>query len=168
MTGPPPLLAFRQATIDDLPAIVAMRDELNQLELAGCPYAPIRKLSVEQFTADWGKSFDDPNYFWCLVEAAGKPAGFALIYLMTPSSRPPGAFIHWAFLRPPQRRRGAGRMLFDHLAAWARERGANRIELQFIEGNEDARQFWARIGFRPFAQKCVDYFDSSAATQRIS
>jgi GNAT superfamily N-acetyltransferase len=147
---------IRPASRADLAAIVAMRDALNALELSGSPHAPIQKLSLDEFAALWGESFADPSHAWRIVEWAGQPVGFGLIYLL-PKTRPLGAFIHWAYLDPAQRRAGLGKKLFDHLAGWARARGAVRIELQFIDGNEGARQFWARMGFRSYASKCVCY-----------
>ena len=42
---------------------------------------------------------------------------------------------------------------------WARARGANRVELHFIEGNEIAQSFWTGQGLRPCARKCVRYLE---------
>jgi GNAT superfamily N-acetyltransferase len=154
-------VCLRPATRADLPVIVAMRDELNDLELTGCPHAPIIRLSVQQFTALWGHTFESSQHCWRVVEEEGRPVGFGLIYLMAPPTRPQGAYLHWAYLRPGHRQRGTGRRLFDELANWARQHGVERIELQFIEGNELARQFWTKVGFRPFAAKCVHYLGAA-------
>jgi GNAT superfamily N-acetyltransferase len=152
-------VGVRPATTDDLPAIVAMRNDLNALELSACPHAAIQRMTLEQFTTHWGRTIGDPDHCWLIVEAGRQPAGFGLIYLTTPRIEPPPAFIQWAYLAAPHRRRGAGRMLFDHMADWARTKGAGRIELQFIEGNEPAERFWTKVGFRPYARKCVLYLD---------
>jgi GNAT superfamily N-acetyltransferase len=148
--------SVRPASRADLPAIVAMRDDLNRLELEGSPHAPIQRLNLAEFTGLWGHTFDSARHCWRILDVDGQPAGFGLIYLMTPSS-PPGAYIHWLYLRPGQRRRGLGRMLVDELFAWARSQGAQRVELRFIEGNEVARQFWTKVGFLPYARTCVCY-----------
>ncbi|HZT82824.1 MAG TPA: GNAT family N-acetyltransferase, partial [Gemmataceae bacterium] len=155
-TAPGPA-RLRPATAADLPAIVAMRDRLNRLELAGCPHASIIPLSLEQFTALWGRTLDDPDSCWRIVEADGRPVGFGLIYLARPRTQPPTAFLHWAYLEEPQRRQGLGRRLVGELIAWAAGKGADRVELQFIEGNEPARQFWERMGFRAYARKAVRF-----------
>jgi GNAT superfamily N-acetyltransferase len=152
-----PAATLRPATPDDLPAIVAMRDDLNVLELRGCPHASIQKLTLDQFAALWGHTFDDPAYCWRIVEVDRQPAGFGLIYLQSPRTEPPGAYIHWAYVKEGTRRRGLGQALLDDLVSWARGHGANRVELQFIEGNEIARRFWTKMGFRPYAFKCVHY-----------
>ena len=150
-------VTIRPVTAADLPAVVALRDALNRLELAGTPHAPIVGVTLEQFTAAWGGTLDSPKHCWRLVEAAGRPVGFGLIYLMTPLSTPPGAYIHWTYLDEPYRRRGVGRLLLDHLLEWAKGQGVGRVELQFIEGNGQAAAFWPKVGFRPFARRCVRY-----------
>jgi diamine N-acetyltransferase len=155
-------VSLRPATPADLPDIVAMRDELNDLELAGCPHAPIIRFSLNDFTALWAHTLESPQHCWRLVEEDGQAIGFGLIYLMSPPTRPQGAYLHWAYLRRGQRRRGTGRRLFDELTNWARHKGAERVELQFIAGNELARQFWTKVGFRAFASRCVHYLDGRA------
>jgi GNAT superfamily N-acetyltransferase len=149
------MFEIRPAGPADLPAIVTMRDDLNAHELAGCPHASIQKLSLEEFTALWGPTFGDPDYCWRIVEEERRPIGFGLLYLIKPPTRPPGGFLHWAYLDSTHRRRGLGRALLENLFAWARSRRLCRVELQFIEGNEQARLFWTRMGFRPYARKCV-------------
>ena len=153
-TGP---FLIRPATAADLPAVVALRDALNALELAGSPHAPIRRLSVDEFAAAWGPTLDDPAYCWRVVEADGRLVGFGLIFLQASPTTLPGAFVQWAYLEPAYRRQGLGELLFGQLLAWARRAGAERVELQFIEGNAAAERFWAKMGFRPYARKCVRY-----------
>ncbi|HXG12470.1 MAG TPA: GNAT family N-acetyltransferase [Gemmataceae bacterium] len=158
LPGPGPVI-IRPATAADLPAIVAMRDALNDLERAGCPHAAIQRMTLEEFTAVWGGTLASPTHCWRIVEAGGRPVGFGLIYLVFPQTRSPGAFLHWAYLDPAYRRQGLGRALLDHLLDWARAAGAQRVELQFIDGNEAAERFWTKAGFRPFARKCVRYWE---------
>jgi ribosomal protein S18 acetylase RimI-like enzyme len=154
------VVTFRPASADDLPAIVALRNRLNVLELAGSPHAPIQRLSLEEYTALWGPTLTRADHCWRIAEAAGQAVGFGLIYLI-PHSRPVGAFIHWAYLEPEYRRQGWGQALFDHLVDWACQQGATRIELQFIEGNEAAQRFWTKMGLRTYARKCVYYLDAA-------
>lgn len=149
------LVELRAARANDLPALVALRDKLNALERAGCPHAPIVRLSVEEFTAVWGGTFDSPDHCWRVLQVGPRLIGFGLIYLVPLGPPPPGAFIHWAYLEPEYRRLGLGQALLDHLLDWARSRGADRVELQFIDGNEAAQHFWAKMGFQTYARKCV-------------
>lgn len=153
-------VSFRPATVEDLPTLVAMRDDLNRLEQTGCPHAAIQPLSLEEFASIWRPTLDSPTHCWRIVEAAGRPIGFGLIYLVYPRVREPGAFLHWAYLDPSYRGQGVGRRLLEQLLGWARARGARRIDLQYIDGNETAARFWAAMGFRPYARKCVLYPES--------
>lgn len=152
-------ITLRPARLDDLPAIVAMRDTLNRLELSACQHAAIVPLSLDQFAAIWTSSFSSPNHCWRVVEAGGRLVGFGLIYLLNPRTEPPGAYVHWAFVEEEYRRHGVGKKLLDELLGWAKHQGAGRVELQFIDGNVAAERFWTKMGFRPFARKCVYYLE---------
>jgi GNAT superfamily N-acetyltransferase len=143
----------------DWPAIVAMRNDLNALELQGCPHASIQKLTLTEFQAHWGPTLDDPDYCWRIVEVVGRPIGFGLVYVVKPKVEPLAGFVHWAYLEPDQRRQGRGELLLDHLLQWARAKKVQRVELQFIDGNEIAERFWQKLGFRPYARKCVRMLD---------
>jgi GNAT superfamily N-acetyltransferase len=149
------MITLRPATTNDLPTLVAMRNDLNALERAGCPHAAIQPLTLEEFAAVWGPTLGSPTHCWRVVEADGRPIGFGMIYLLFPQTRAPGAFLQWAYLAPEFRRQGTGRLLLDHLLEWARSQGARRVELQYIDGNQIAEQFWTRMGFRPYARKCA-------------
>jgi GNAT superfamily N-acetyltransferase len=132
-----------------------MRNDLNSHELEGCPHASIQKLTLEQFAAHWGPTLQDPDHCWRIVEVEGRPIGFGLIYLLKPKLDPPAAFVHWAYMERGRRRQGLGQLLLDQLLEWARSRRVERVELQYIDGNEAAEQFWSKLGFRPYARKCV-------------
>jgi GNAT superfamily N-acetyltransferase len=54
------------------------------------------------------------------------------------------------YVREPARRRGIGRALAEAGAAWARERGAARIEVRVAAANPAANAFWRASGFAPF------------------
>jgi GNAT superfamily N-acetyltransferase len=153
----PAAAIIRPARADDLPAIVPMRNRLNELELAGCPHAAIVPLTLDEFAAIWGPTLDLPTHCWRVVEAAGRPVGYGLIYLASPRTVPPGAFLHWAYLEEVYRSSGLGRQLVQTMLDWAVAQGANRIELQYIDGNVVGERFWIRMGFRPYARKCVYY-----------
>ena len=148
-------LIIRPAQSRDLPTLVAMRNALNQLELAGCPHASIAKLTLDEFSAHWSPTLADADYCWRIVEVEGTPVGFGLLYIMKPLVAPLAGFVHWAYVEPSCRRKGLGQRLIEHLFAWAREKNVERIELQFIDGNEIAERFWAKMGFLPYARKCV-------------
>ena len=54
------------------------------------------------------------------------------------------------YVRESARRRGIGRALVEAGTAWARERGAVRVEVRVAAGNSAAHAFWRASGFGPF------------------
>jgi GNAT superfamily N-acetyltransferase len=50
---------------------------------------------------------------------------------------------------PESRRRGLARMLLDALVDWSRARGARRLTLWVVRGNDAATQLYLGYGFRP-------------------
>jgi GNAT superfamily N-acetyltransferase len=148
-------ITVRPATSEDLPVLLAMRDDLNDLERAGCPHAPIARLTLEEFQARWGHTIEDPGYCWRIVEVEDQPVGYGLIYLTTPARDRVAAFLHWAYLAPGSRQQGLGKVLVEEMLDWARSRGAAHVELRYIDGNDMAGAFWTKMGFQSFARQCV-------------
>lgn len=62
------------------------------------------------------------------------------------------ALVEELVVDPSQRRRGCGRALLDAAAAWARTRGARQLVLTVWEGNRDAAEFYAALGYRRISQ----------------
>jgi ribosomal protein S18 acetylase RimI-like enzyme len=60
-----------------------------------------------------------------------------------------GKHIHHVSVSPSHRRRGIGRTLIDHALAALRDRGANRVTVDFWEFNEGSRAFFTSAGFLP-------------------
>jgi GNAT superfamily N-acetyltransferase len=58
------------------------------------------------------------------------------------------ASVDDVFVVPDHRGNGIGHALIDHVAAWARERGAHGVSLQVAAGNARARKFYEEFGFR--------------------
>jgi ribosomal protein S18 acetylase RimI-like enzyme len=58
-------------------------------------------------------------------------------------------------VEPTARRRGDGRALVEVAFAWARERGASRVEVRVAARNDAGQAFWRRLGFNAF----VDVLD---------
>lgn len=78
----------------------------------------------------------------------------------------PGLYIEDIFVRPAFRGYGFGRRLFEFLAQRAREEKCSRIELSVLNWNDDAIQFYKRLGGEPvtgwtvfrFSEKVLNSF----------
>ena len=57
-------------------------------------------------------------------------------------------FINDIYLEPDARKSGSGQKLLDELENRFRERGIRYAELHVIEGNENGKGFWRRVGYR--------------------
>jgi ribosomal protein S18 acetylase RimI-like enzyme len=56
-------------------------------------------------------------------------------------------WINYLVVSPSARQRGHGRLIMEHAERLLRERGCPKINLQVRAGNQDAIEFYKRIGF---------------------
>ena len=87
-----------------------------------------------------------------LAEADGQPVGFALFFtsFSTFLARP-CLFLEDLYVRPGQRKLGAGRALLQGLARVGRERHSGRIEWHVLTWNKLALDFYDRLGAKHMA-----------------
>ncbi|CAA9245565.1 MAG: hypothetical protein AVDCRST_MAG77-1864 [uncultured Chloroflexi bacterium] len=140
----------REATLEDLPAVIVLEQDLIRTDAPGDPYlvrTPMQQEMEEQFrkviTGDWGV---------CLVAEHGDQV---IGYLSggikdSPRWRPARATeIHALFVRDGFRNVGIGAQLVDTFVRWSRERGAQVVEVGAFASNARGLQFYERMGFRP-------------------
>jgi GNAT superfamily N-acetyltransferase len=60
-----------------------------------------------------------------------------------------GGFIAGAFVKPEARRSHVGRALVNAAEHWLRTQGMQTSELQVLNANAEARQFWESLGYEP-------------------
>jgi len=82
-----------------------------------------------------------------IVEAGGKAVGYAIFFttFSTFECRS-GVWLEDVYVRPEHRRGGIGRMVMEHLAALAVERGHVRLEWCALDWNEPALRFYDQLG----------------------
>jgi GNAT superfamily N-acetyltransferase len=59
----------------------------------------------------------------------------------------PSAWIEDIVVHPAYRRRGIGKLLLEHLLAWAKTRGATRAQLVADKDNTGAELFYNGLGW---------------------
>ncbi|MFT6925320.1 MAG: GNAT superfamily N-acetyltransferase [Psychromonas sp.] len=52
------------------------------------------------------------------------------------------------FVKSAHRRKGVGAALYQHVLKWAESNGTSNIEIQVFWGNELARNFYEKLGFK--------------------
>jgi GNAT superfamily N-acetyltransferase len=97
-----------------------------------------------------------PHVFAVIVEAEGRPAGFALyFYSFSTFVGRAGLYLEDLFIRPEFRRRGFGRAIFEHLARKAVAEGCGRFEWSVLDWNEPAIRFYTGLGAVPMQEWTV-------------
>lgn len=82
-----------------------------------------------------------------LAEDNGEAVGFALFFpYFSPFPGVPGIFMELLHVVSERRGRGIGRVLLQHVARIAVERGAERLEWGVLKANEPAIGFYTRFG----------------------
>jgi GNAT superfamily N-acetyltransferase len=152
-----PVADGRSAAIAIRPAGPTEARTLGELEdglrahLAGSPVffalGPARSL------ADQRRRIAEPEAAVLLAEVAGQVVGYLVVGPASDDAatviRDAGtASISGAFVRPEHRRGGVADALLDAAVSWARERGHERIAVDFETANLLATRFWTRH-FRP-------------------
>ena len=96
------------------------------------------------------------------------PVAFAIYFfnLSTFEGRP-ALYIEDIFVHPTFRRFGIGRKLFGFLSQIAREQGCCRIELSVLNWNEQAIQFYKKLGGEPVKGWTVFRFSERAISDLI-
>ncbi len=92
--------------------------------------------------------FGPSPYFHCLIaEYDGLPAGFAFYFFnySTWVGRP-GIYVEDLFVLPQFRRLGIGKELLKRVAAIAMENGCQRLQLEVLDWNTPAIEFYRAIG----------------------
>jgi len=93
----------------------------------------------------------------CIIMAHSGPqaAGFVCVVATMRGESPDDptlfAWIHEIYVKPEHRGAGVANMLIAEAERFARREGAQVLRLGVLDGNERARRFYARHGFRECA-----------------
>lgn len=99
----------------------------------------------------WPAQFDISNWGLFLAMEGEQPVGAAAVAWNTDGvhmleGRADMAVLWDIRVALDWRGRGVGRALFQHAAAWARERGCRRLKIETQNINAEACRFYARMG----------------------
>jgi len=129
---------------------------LRQARLAALADSPAAFASTLAHERDLGEAEwrqRTRSAIWLLAWQEGVPAG--LVAGVVPADGGDGTGWHlmsmWA--GPRVRGRGVADLLVDALAAAVKDRGGRRLTLWAADGNDRARAFYRRKGFRPTGRR---------------
>jgi GNAT superfamily N-acetyltransferase len=143
-------LRVRLATTVDLELLAALLGELFAIE--------------RDFTADPARQraglalmLSEPDRRGVLVaESGGAVVGMVTAQLVVSTAEGGlAALVEDMVVTRPERGRGAGRALLEAIEAWARARGASRLQLLADRDNGGALGFYARLGWSGTRLVCL-------------
>jgi GNAT superfamily N-acetyltransferase len=137
------MLSIRPAEAEDIPLIVQLIRELAEYEKE-----PDKAVATDEDIRRDGFSAN-PKFRVVIAEWSGDPAGFALFfYNYSTWMGRAGLYLEDLFVRPQFRGKGIGKALLVHLANIAVEEGCGRFELQVLNWNTPALEFYKSLGAR--------------------
>jgi ribosomal protein S18 acetylase RimI-like enzyme len=156
-------LRVRPATGADVPALLALGDELRDALLPSVPEAGGRprgtpagaRAMLEQ---RYLEALSDPDrHLVVVVNEAEEPLGMALFTIASANALLdlPAVHMSHAVVADKHKRRGAGKALVAAAASYADAHGLEQIVVSVHPGSRDANRFFARLGFAPLAVRRV-------------
>jgi GNAT superfamily N-acetyltransferase len=144
---------IRAGAPDDLDAVAQFDRILYDLQARSPSFSGLTVPSLEEFRAEWGDLWEDPElYTHFVAERGGRIVGHAILFRRpTGDLRVPEDNIdlaHAATL-PEVRGSGAGLALTGHVLTWAHEHGYRSVTTDWRSVNLLSSRFWPRRGFRP-------------------
>jgi ribosomal protein S18 acetylase RimI-like enzyme len=140
----------RQAMPEDLPALVALFEELEGMQRDWRVFTP-RPGFYDEVAERYRRAMESPEAVTLVAEDHGDVVGMAYGEIRTPSrfSDERALELSGVVVRVGHRGRGVGRALVGEAARFAEDRDVPWIELKTFAPNETAMGFWRALGFNP-------------------
>ena len=153
-------LRVRPATAVDVPALLALGDELRDglLPDTGARLRTTGAATRGVLEQRYLEALADPDrHLVVVVNEDEEPLGMALLTVASANALLdlPAVHMSHAVVADRHKRRGAGKALVTAAAAYAEARGLDQIVVSVHPGSRDANRFFARLGFAPLAVRRV-------------
>jgi ribosomal protein S18 acetylase RimI-like enzyme len=157
----------RQATPEDVPALVALFQELDRMQSDWRVFTP-RPGFYDEVGFKYREAMSTENAVVLVAEDEGEIVGMAYGEVRTPSrfSDERALELSGVVVRTGYRGRGVGRALVQEAARFAGEMGVEWIELKTFAPNQGAMAFWEGLGFTPRVVQLTQ--GTKALVQRLS
>jgi GNAT superfamily N-acetyltransferase len=140
----------RQATLEDVPALVALFQELDRMQSDWRVFTP-RPGFYDEVGLKYREAMSTENAVVLVAEDEGEIVGMAYGEVRIPSrfSDERALELSGVVVRTGYRGRGVGRALIQEAARFAGELGVEWVELKTFAPNQGAMAFWEGLGFTP-------------------
>ena len=160
-------MKVRQATLEDVPALVALFQELDRMQSDWRVFTP-RPGFYDEVGLKYREAMSTENAVVLVAEDEGEIVGMAYGEVRIPSrfSDERALELSGVVVRTGYRGRGVGRALVQEAARFAGELGVEWIELKTFAPNQGAMAFWEGLGFTPRVVQMTQ--GTKALVQRLS
>jgi GNAT superfamily N-acetyltransferase len=157
----------RQATLEDVPALVALFQELDRMQSDWRVFTP-RPGFYDEVGLKYREAMSTENAVVLVAEDEGEIVGMAYGEVRIPSrfSDERALELSGVVVRTGYRGRGVGRALIQEAARFAGELGVEWVELKTFAPNQGAMAFWEGLGFTPRVVQMTQ--GTKALVQRLS
>lgn len=150
-------MKIREAAAADIPAIIALNDEVHGIHVRLFPdvFKPIETAALAEWFDSW---LDDDD---TLILVAEDASGLVAYITLRKEERPAHlfarsrrcAYIDQVCVTEKRRGQGIFQALLEGARAIARQWGMSRLELDVWSDNTAARNAFMRSGFQPYFEK---------------
>ncbi len=160
-------MKVRQATLEDVPALVALFQELDRMQSDWRVFTP-RPGFYDEVGLKYREAMSTENAVVLVAEDEGEIVGMSYGEVRIPSrfSDERALELSGVVVRTGYRGRGVGRALVQEAARFAGELGVEWVELKTFAPNQGAMAFWEGLGFTPRVVQMTQ--GTKALVQRLS
>ena len=148
-------ITIRPARPEDHPAILAFLVELQDFERPFYDGLRDGAESAEEYFSIVSRAVEDKNGKILIAEFEGRPAGFTAFWrevdddvLLSEDARP-HCYVSDVYVRSAFRGQDFGRALLDAAEQYCHVQGLDRLRLNVIADNQNARKAYEAQGYRP-------------------
>lgn len=143
-------MKVRRAEPQDVPALVALFDELDRMQREWRVFTP-RPGFHEEMAARFREAIEHEESVLLAAEDDGEVVGMAFAEIRAPSRASDERAIELSsvVVRMGHRGQGVGRALVQEVARFAGEHDVRWIEVRTFAPNQSAMSFWQVLGFSP-------------------